>query len=220
MPAGLIALSTSMLAVLCGMYLYQYRKTKRGRAGLLNECASLLETPKLTCSEAGYAELSGFYHGFTVRMTLEEDHAVMRKIPSLWLHLVVQKKTASVHGSLDVLVRPQGTECYSPGWDWDGDVVPLPKWPEHAVYRTRGTPPDLQVIDAFVQHLFADAKAKELLFLPRLTRLTYQAKQAVRGEYLILRAAVFDDHPLPRESVKTLLEHVVNMRQQLEALSA
>lgn len=220
MPIGLITLSTSMLAALCWMYLYQYRKTKRGRAGLLDECALLLETPRLTCNEAGYAELRGFYRGFTVRMTLEEDHAVMRKIPSLWLHIAVQKETSSVHGSLDMLVRPQGTECYSPGWDWDGDVTPLPMWPEHAVYRTRSTPPDLRAIDAFVQRLFTDAKTKELLVLPRLTRLTYQAKQAIRGEYLILRATAFDDHPLPRECVENLLEHVVDMRQHLEALSA
>lgn len=225
MPYASIALSALMMTILWWMYRTHHQKTKAGRSRLLDQCASLLENPNLSCNAAGYAKLEGTYHGFTVRMMLEEDHLGMRKIPSLWLHLLVESpvgegKDIRTTGTLDMLVRPQNTEFYSPSWDWSDDVQPLPGWPNHAIYRTQGEPPDLQAIDGSVRRLFTDEKAKELLLMPRTVRLTYQAKQAERGEYLLLRAAAFDDLPLQQEGVLGLLEQAVGIRRDLEGVQA
>jgi len=182
----------------------------------MDECMALLQDPKLSRNEAGYAQLQGIYRGFPVRLSLEEDHLGLRKIPSLWLHLSVEEKDKPARGTLDMLMRPQNTEFYSPSWEWDGHVAPLPGWPDHAIYRTQGEHPDLQQLDAPVRRLFADEKAKELLLTPQRLRLTYQAKQAERGEYLLLRTAAFDHKPLPRDQVSGLLDQAVDMRRNLE----
>lgn len=215
-----VVLAALLMAVLWWMYQDHHRKTRMGRSRLLDECVSLFESPKLSSNEAGYAGLEGIYRGFRVRMTLEEDHMTMRKIPSLWLHLEVQAKDAATIGTLDMLMRPQNTEFYSPSWDWNGSVTPLPGWPSHAIYRTQGESPDLQAIDSCVRRLFTDEKAKELLLMPRAVRLTYQAKQAERGEYLLLRMAAFDHAPLQQESVRGLLQQAIGIRQHLEGAQA
>jgi hypothetical protein len=144
----------------------------------------------------------------------------MRKIPSLWLHLSVEGAGSETIGTLDMLMRPQNTEFYSPSWSWDGHVAPLPGWPVHAIYRTQGETPDMQAIDTHVRQLFADDKAKELLLTPQVVRLTYQAKQAERGEYLLLRSTNFDDSPLSSDTVLVLLERAVGIRQDMEGVKA
>ena len=225
MPYASIVLAALMMIILWWMYRSHHQKTQTGRSRLLDDCVGLLENPQLSRNAAGYAKLTGTYRGFTVRMTLEEDHVGLRKIPSLWLHLqvespVVEGQDARTTGTLDMLMRPQNTEFYSPSWDWEGNVQPLPGWPGHAIYRTQGEPPDLQAIDGSVRRLFTDEKAKELLLLPRTVRLTYQAKQAERGEYLLLRMAEFDAAPLESSGVRGLLEQAVGIRRDLEGVQA
>jgi hypothetical protein len=216
MPYATVSIFVLFTGILGWMYFSHHRETRRGRSRLLDECATLLENPKISSNEAGYARLEGLYSGFAVRMMLEEDHIGVRKIPSLWLHLVVKGQDATVAGTLDMLMRPQNTEFYSPSWDWNGHVTPLPGWPDHAIYRTQDEPPDLQKIDASVRRLFSDEKAKELLLMPQSVRLTYQAKQADRGEYLLLRSTAFDHLPLSQDEVRGLLDQAVGIRQDLE----
>lgn len=220
MPFAAGTLAAVFVAILWWMYRDNHLKTKHGRSRLLDQCLDLLQSPRLTSSAAGYASLEGCFRGYRVHVSLEEDHLAMRKIPSLWLHLVVKGKGASTAGTLDMLMRPQNTEFYSPSWDWHGTVTPLPGWPGHALYRTQDEPPNLQVIDPHVRHLFSDEKAKELLLTPNAVRLTYQAKQAERGEYLLLRSASFDHSPLAPDTVRHLLERAIEIRQDLEGATA
>lgn len=211
----------AFFAVILGwMYRTHHRKTWDGRAQLLDSCRHLFQEAQLSRSEAGYARLQGMYDGYRIQMTLEEDHLTMRKIPSLWLHVVIEGRRRATTGTLGVLVRPQNTEFYSLSWDWDQAVAPLAGWPEHALYRTQDGTPDLQLIDARVRQLFDDVKTKELIVTPQRVRLTYQAKQADRGEYLLLRAADFNHEPLSPDTVQSLLRHGVGIRQDLEGVPA
>jgi hypothetical protein len=216
MTLGLLVVFAS---VLCWMYWRNRRATLSARGHLLNECAQLLEGAVITRNEAGYAMLEGCYRGYPVRLTLEEDHIAPRKIPSLWLHVTVEGRN-SAWGTLDMLVRPQNIEFYSPSWHWDGSVEPLPNWPAHAVYRTCSTPPDLKLIDPAVRLFFTDEKAKELLLTPQRLRMTYQAKQAERGDYLLLRATTFDAQPLPAQAIAGLVDQAVQLRSKLEGATA
>jgi hypothetical protein len=220
MPFAPYALAALFAAILYWMYRSHHLKTMAGRSRLFDECLPLLQNPALTHSEAGYAQLEGTYEGYRIRLALEEDHLTMRKIPSLWLHLIVESTGVSTEGTLGMLVRPQNTEFYSPLWNWAGTVVPLAGWPEYALYRTQDTPPDLQLIDAHVQKIFSDEKAKELLLMPRAVRLTYQAKQADRGEYLLLRATDFNHEPLSSATVLDLLQRSIGIRRDLEGAIA
>ncbi|MCE9632804.1 MAG: hypothetical protein K8Q92_01310 [Methylophilales bacterium] len=210
------ALLAALFAViLWRMYRNHHRQTQAGRTQLLDECIALLQNPSLSRSEAGYAKLEGDFHGYRVRLVLEEDHMTMRKIPSLWLHVVAEARSP-IEGSLDILVRPQNTEFYSPSWTWDGRVQPLPEWPIHAIYRTQDAPPDLQMLDTHVRTFFSDEKAKELLLMPVAVRLSYQAKQAERGEYLLLRSTNFDHSPIAQVTTQALLERAIAILHDLE----
>ena len=66
---------------------------------------------------------------------------------------------------------------------------------------------------------FVDEKMKELLIMPNMVRLTYMAKQADRGEYLILRNAVYSDAPITRHVVESLIKQAIAIRQTLENLA-
>lgn len=213
-------LSLLFAAVLARMYLTHHRRTLAGRASLLDTCKPLLRSAVPGRNEAGYATLEGLYDGYRVRLTLEEDHLALRKIPSLWLHLLIESDRAGSSGTLGMLVRPQNTEFYSPSWDWEHAVAPPPGWPQHAIYRTRGELPDIARIDMRVKALFEDEKTKELIVTPQRIRLTYQAKQAERGDYLLLRSATFDHDPLPPDTVQALLRHGVGLHQDLEGDTA
>ncbi|MFM9912881.1 MAG: hypothetical protein ACKVN9_05050 [Methylophilaceae bacterium] len=213
-----LSLAAAFCAVLWWMYHSHHRKTQTGRAKLLDDCVSLLQNPVLSLNEAGYAKLEGNFQGCRMRVMLEEDHMTMRKIPSLWLHVVAEAHRP-IKGSLDILVRPQNTEFYSPSWDWNGKVQPLPDWPNHATYRTQDVPPDLPALDAHVRVFFRDDKAKELLVTPKAVRLTYQAKQAERGEYLLLRAANFDHESLPSSMLQAMLDCASAINRDLQGVT-
>jgi hypothetical protein len=57
---------------------------------------------------------------------------------------------------------------------------------------------------------------KELLVTPSMLRLTYMAQQAERGEYLIMRNAVFAQAPIKREILEALLKQAISIRQHIE----
>jgi hypothetical protein len=57
---------------------------------------------------------------------------------------------------------------------------------------------------------------KELLVTTNMLRLTYLVKQAERGEYLIMRNAVYENSPISKEVVEGLLKQAVSIRQTIE----
>ena len=190
--------------------------TRAARGRLLDACAGLVEAPRRSANPAGFDRVDGGYRGYAVRLELEEDVSGLRKLPSLWLHLSLAGHALRGRPTLDILARPRNTEFYSPSGEWDMRVSPRPGWPEDALYRTAGTAPDVAAIDGDVRRLFADGRMKELVVTPRRVRLTYQAKEARRGDYQLLRAAVFDDEPLPVETVSALLRAALRVRRHLE----
>ena len=77
-------------------------------------------------------------------------------------------------------------------------------------------PVDIALLAAHVPALFADEKMKELLIMPNMVRLTYMAKQADRGEYLIMRNAVYSEMPIDKTIVESLIKQAIEIRQTLE----
>ncbi|MEY3884139.1 MAG: hypothetical protein RIS87_561, partial [Pseudomonadota bacterium] len=68
----------------------------------------------------------------------------------------------------------------------------------------------------YIPTLFSDSKMKELLVTTNMLRLTYLVKQAERGEYLIMRNAVYENSPISKEVVEGLLKQAVSIRQTIE----
>lgn len=209
-----------LLLVVMAVLLYRrYRKDARHRAQsrsrVFAECDGLLQNAQFGHDQGGLPLMRGEYAGYRISLGIVEDTVAWRKLPPMWLLVTVHANSES-EGSLDLIVRPSNNEFYSPAWQWDGNLHIPTGWPQHAILKYRRRPADLAVLNPFVPKLFADTRMKELLATPQLLRLTYMAKQADRGEYLIMRNAVYDDIPIERELVESLLTQAISVRKALE----
>lgn len=210
-----LLLLAAMLAWMVRRYRSDARLLAQCRSQLYDHCASLLQGSRRSQDRAGLPVLQGEFAGYRVTLEVVEDTVAWRKLPPLWLMLTVHGRVSS-HGSLALMARPANNEYWSPSWQWDGHLTLPPAWPQHALLKYRHQPADMDALHAHVPRLFADARVKELLIHPRSLRLTYLAKQANRGEYLIMRNAVYDDQPIARDIVQDLLQQAVAMRMALE----
>ena len=61
---------------------------------------------------------------------------------------------------------------------------------------------------------------KELVITPRGVRLVYQAAQAERAEYLVLRQAHFTNNKADPALVRTLLDRAIAIAAAADAVSA
>lgn len=211
---GIFTLLVVFSISLWWIYKQHHLQVIRSRANLLNGFAKIMEVNETHFNTAGYASLQGVFNQTPLSLRIEVDNLTARKIPVMWLHIKLHN-TSATNGSLDILVRPQNTEVYSPSWQWSQPIKPLAGWPQHARYMSRDVAPDLQVIDTDVRTLFADEKVKELLITPEAVRLTYLIRQADRGNYLLLRSVQFDDEPIDSDQVAALTRQLQRLQQNL-----
>lgn len=215
-------MSNVVILLLAAMVVLMYRKYQRdarhkmqSRNNVFSDCMDLLQHVRKNQDHGHLPVLHGSYDGYQVALSIVEDTLGWRKLPPLWLLVKVAANNPS-RGSLDVIARPANNEFYSPSWQWDGNLAIPDSWPQHAIVKYRQQPADIALLEKHVPALFADVRMKELLVTPAMVRLTYMAKQANRGEYLIMRNAVYDNGPISRAEVETLLKQAVAIRQDIE----
>jgi hypothetical protein len=185
------------------------RRVRADRGACFRECMALLSEPRLSQDDIDFPVLEGWYQGRRVRLQPIVDHVVVRKVPSLWL-LVTVFGDVPYAATFDLLARPQNTEFYSPSSRLTHDVR-LPRgWPGHAIIRTDdpGRMVPLELIDRHIG-MFDDSRTKELIVAPHGVRIVYQAIQAERIYYMVLRQAEFRDVILPASLVQELLDRAV-----------
>lgn len=211
-----------LIIVLIAMAVYLYRSYQKdkntitqNRSRLLDDCLNLLAAPDMQQHGLEFPKLNGLYEGHNISLELLVDTLAVRKVPPLWLTVTVKGKQ-SISGSLDIIVRPQNSEFYSPSWQWDGNLQAPDHWPAHSSIKYQQEPASLDVLGQFVPDLFKDEHMKELLVMPQFVRLTYLAKQADRGEYMIMRNSVFESTPIDKTIVEQLIKQAIAIRQALE----
>ena len=64
-------------------------------------------------------------------------------------------------------------------------------------------------------HLFNDPKMKELVVTPNGVRLVYQAEEAERAHYMVLRHAKFTSSRLDKAIAKRLLDEAVALHNSM-----
>jgi hypothetical protein len=204
-----------MVAMIYRKYQHSIHYRVDARSRIFDNCAHLLQQAELSMDKASLPVLHGDYDGYKVSMSIVEDTLGWRKIPPLWLLIKVEANVLS-RGSLDYIVRPSNNEFYSPSWQWNGSLTIPASWPAHAILKYQDQALDLALLEPFVVPLFADVNMKELLITPKLTRLTYMVKQAERGEYLIMRNAIYENTPIACDRVDTLLKQAIAIRRNIE----
>ena len=215
MQIVLIALVTVMGLLMFGKYQRDVKRKVQARSTVFDDCIGLLQQAQISQDKANLPVLQGSYAGYKIALNIVEDTIAWRKLPPLWL-LVKVSANKTIIGSLDIIMRPANNEFYSPSWQWDGNLTIPPSWPQHAIVKYQQIPVDVALLAVHVPALFADEKMKELLIMPNMVRLTYMAKQADRGEYLIMRNAVYSEMPIDKTIVESLIKQAIEIRQTLE----
>lgn len=215
MNIAVIILLVLMLAMMYRQYQHAVLYREDSKARLFTNCFTLLKNAKQQLDRANLPIIKGEFNGYNVSLSIVEDTLGWRKVPPLWL-LVKFEANAQVAGTLDYIVRPSNNEFYSPAWQWNGNLEIPEKWPQHAILKFKNESVDVNLIDPFIPMLFKDHNTKELLITPNMTRLTYMVKQAERGEYLIMRNAIYDNSPISPNVVSNLLNQMLVIQKQLE----
>lgn len=211
----ILALVAVLVAILVHMYRRDRKRLRQSRAAMYDDCAYLFDDVRIAQDDVNFPVLTGRYRGYGIKLEPIADYMAFRKIPSLWLLATVYGDIPQ-HGAFDFLVRPQNVEFWSPAWHMKTQL-PIPAgWPEFAIARSdgKGKPPSSEKLQPH-GGLFDDQKVKELLITPKGVRIVYQADQAERAHYMVLRQLVFENFRLAPDLVIQLLDRAVSIHEDL-----
>ncbi|WP_315927158.1 hypothetical protein [Mesorhizobium sp. SP-1A] len=177
------------------------------RRGLLDEAALLFDDPRITIAPDRFPVLAASLEdGAKVRLEIISDSLVTRRLPQLWLRLVLSERRGRPRPTIGALARPTGAEYYSlvhdmPHWLEPPDVgVPL-------LVRGDGSAGASQVarLSGLFRTFFSDPTLKEAVITPRATSVIRQVAQGDRGAHVLLRQAHFKLSAVPAELVHQAL---------------
>ncbi|WP_333794676.1 hypothetical protein [Hyphomicrobium sp.] len=183
------------------------------RRGLLDACVQVLEDPSLTHGEDGFPRLSGWRDGRRVDARLISDGMTIRRLPQLWLQLTVLTPIEGI-AELAVLVRPSGYEFYSLTGRFHHVLETPDTFPQEIMIRGENASA-VHLLERLAQPmaaLLADPRIKEIAVTRKGLRMIRQAGEARRGDYLLLRQAVFDDAAVAAGTMSELLAAMETMR--------
>jgi hypothetical protein len=201
--------------VLAGIYRRDRAKLRALRGAVFAPAYPLFESYRVTQDSVDFPELRGRYRRHDFHIDALVDMVTFRKLPSLWLRVSLLAPVP-YRGTLDIMVRSQNVEFYSPANDLDHAIQPPAGWPAGTIVNTDNPDamPPAALIDPHMS-FFAAPKAKEILITPKGVRLVYQTDQGTRAEYLVLRSANFAAPQVTAEVMADLLDRAIALYQDL-----
>lgn len=205
------------VAPLCVMAVRDHRIRLASRRALLDDCARLFDRHALTHGGDGFPKLSGRSGARNVDVRLISDTMTIRRLPQLWLQVTVLERLEGVSG-LAVLVRPSGYEFYSLTEGFHRVIESPATLPREIIVRGEGAK-SAALFEKLVPALagiLADPRVKEVAVTAQGFRIIRQAAEGRRGDYLLLRQAVFDDAAVPAEMLEAALGEIALLRECIE----
>ena len=210
-----LAASIACITLLVAMHRRNRAAVQRRRSALFEPAYDLFESYRVSQDGIDYPVLDGRYRGNDFHLDAIVDTLTFRRIPVLWLRVSL---LASLPGTatLDILVRSQNTEFYSPGNSLPHVLPPRPGWPADAVVRT-DDPDRAPNLTAIERHMvvFARPQTKELLVTVKGVRIVHMLDQARRADYLVLRQAEFEQGAVDKEILRDLMDRTIALHQDL-----
>ncbi|HVJ40306.1 MAG TPA: hypothetical protein VM639_02365 [Dongiaceae bacterium] len=216
--AILVLLVAAAIAALVFIYRRDQRRLRARRSQLFKACRDLFEDVAERQDGLGYPILTGRYRGQRFHIDVVIDHIAVRKVPSLWLRVSLLAERPHL-ATLDILMRAQNVEFYSPANDLPHRIAVPEGWPAEAALHT-DDPDHVLPTQVITPHLdfFRQPQAKEMLITPKGLRLVYQASQADKLHYQVLRQANFDLPVLAPDLLRDLLDRLIALHLALEAM--
>jgi hypothetical protein len=207
--------SVAGITLLTAMHRRSRAALQRRRSALFEPAYELFQSYRVIQDGIGYPVLEGRYQGHTFHLDAIVDTLTFRRLPVLWLRVSLLEDLPGT-ATLDVLVRSQNTEFYSPGNDLPHALPPRAGWPADAVVRTDDPRriPDLTVVGRHMP-VFDRPQTKELLVTAKGVRIVHMLDQARRAEYLVLRQAEFEQGMVDRNMLRDLMDRTIAIHQDL-----
>ncbi len=180
-----------------------HRQAMQLRGRLLDEAHGLLTEPGISIAADQFPIVTGrIEDGRHVRIELIADTMVTRRLPQLWLKVMLFERAARDCPSLGALARPTGSEYYSLVHGFAEWMRP-PEMSMSLLMRGDGQASAEQAAIAgrHFQRLFADQKVKEAVITAKAARLVYQASQGERAAHMFLRQARFSLETVPAATI-------------------
>jgi hypothetical protein len=182
------------------------------RSAYLDQVAPLFSDIRTEVAPTGFPRLSGRHQGDLFDLQVVPDTLTYRKLPALWL-LVTLPVALPVSGTMDVVLRPSGTEVFSRFRDLPIQVTAPPGFPADCAIRTDdpGAMPDADLVRQHIAQL-DQTRLKEVVVSPTGCRIVWLAQEADRARYLLFRDAELGATALPPATLLPLLTALAALR--------
>lgn len=191
------------------------------RRAMLDACTRLFDSHTLTHGGDGFPHLTGVRAGRRIDVRLISDGMTIRRLPQLWLQVTELARLDGMSG-IAVLVRPSGYEFYSLTSGFHHVIEPPASFPRELIVRgeTARSKDLLKLVAAPMAAILSEPRVKEIAVTGRGLRIIRQASEGRRGEYLLLRQAVFDNGAIAAETIGAVLDSLDALRVAAAATAA
>lgn len=197
--------------------LRDHKALRETRVSLLDDCARLFDRYALTHGGDSFPRLSGRCGQHNVDVRLISDTMTIRRLPQLWLQVTVLDRLKDADG-VAVLVRPSGYEFYSLTTAFHHVIETPPSFPEEVIVRgeTPRAAKRFEKLAPSIAAILSDPRVKEIAVTRQGLRIIRQADEGRRGEYLLLRQAVFDQAAVSADQLKAMMDEIETLRAATE----
>jgi hypothetical protein len=198
-----------VLGGLAWMGLRDHRARYASRASLLDECAVAFDRHAITHDGDHFPKLSGRIGSRNIDLRLISDTMTIRRLPQLWMQVTQLVRLEDV-GGFAILVRPSGYEFYSMTAGYHHLVETPAGFPGEVIIRAKDRKAALMFerMAPAIAPILEDACVKEVAVAPEGIRIIRQASEGKRGDYLLLRQAVFEEASVSTEMLDTMLRDI------------
>ena len=211
-----LAILFAIVGPLTWLAVRDHRARQMSRRGLLDDCTRLFDRHALTHDGDSFPRLSGRCATRNVDVRLISDGMTIRRLPQLWLQVTVLERL-DVESELAVLVRPSGYEFYSLTSGFDHIIEVPPSFPREVIVRGRSSRAErlFERTAGTMAEILADPRVKEIAVTREGMRIIRQADEGRRGDYLLLRQAVFDNASVSAEDLDAVLREIDAQRASI-----
>lgn len=203
---GVLALVVLGVAALVALHVAGRSTAARDRARVFDDVLAAVHDPVVAHRDSAYPELRCRIRDHPIRIRVLVDALVLRKLPVLWLEVVVQHSVPVV-GSVSVLMRPHGAEYFSPNARFRHEVTTPASFPRTArvALSEPSATPALDLLEPLASYL-GEPETKEVGLGPGGLRAVRLLASADQGAYRVSRRASFAGARVPVSDVVRAVE--------------